>query len=44
NIYDFNFLAPCPNEGLIVQGNTDQVVNVESVNKLVDKLKEQRGP
>jgi uncharacterized protein len=44
NIYDFNFLAPCPNEGLIVQGDTDQVVNVESVNKLVDKLKEQRGP
>ena len=44
NIYDFNFLAPCPNEGLIVQGDADQVVNVESVNKLVDKLKEQRGP
>jgi len=43
NIYDFNFLAPCPNEGLIVQGDTDQVVNIESVNKLVDKLKEQRG-
>ncbi len=44
NIYDFNFLAPCPNEGLIVQGDADQVVNIESVNKLVDKLKEQRGP
>ena len=43
NIYDFNFLAPCPNEGLIVQGDADQVVGVESVNKLVDKLKEQRG-
>lgn len=44
NIYDFNFLAPCPNEGLIVQGDADQVVNVDSVSKLVDKLKEQRGP
>src|SRR5690606_5165355 len=44
NIYDFNFLAPCPNEGLIVQGDNDQVVNVESVNKLVDRLKDQRGP
>ncbi len=44
NIYDFNFLAPCPNEGLIVQGDADQVVNIESVNKLVTKLKEQRGP
>lgn len=44
NIYDFNFLAPCPNEGLIVQGDKDLVVNVESVSKLVDKLKDQRGP
>ena len=44
NIYDFNFLAPCPNEGLIIQGDSDQVVNVESVNKLVDRLREQRGP
>lgn len=44
NIYDFNFLAPCPNEGLIVQGDKDQVVNIESVNKLVEKLKDQRGP
>jgi alpha/beta superfamily hydrolase len=43
NIYDFNFLAPCPNEGLIVQGDNDQVVNIESVNKLVSKLKDQRG-
>jgi uncharacterized protein len=44
NIYDFNFLAPCPNEGLIVQGDNDQVVNIESVNKLCDKLRDQRGP
>lgn len=44
NLYDFNFLAPCPNEGLIVQGDNDQVANIESVNKLVEKLKEQRGP
>ncbi|MFH1158626.1 MAG: alpha/beta hydrolase [Pseudomonadota bacterium] len=44
NIYDFNFLAPCPNEGLIIQGDNDQVASVESVNRLVDKLKDQRGP
>ncbi|TAL40020.1 MAG: alpha/beta fold hydrolase [Alphaproteobacteria bacterium] len=44
NIYDFNFLAPCPNEGLIVQGDNDQVVAIESVNKLCDKLRDQRGP
>jgi alpha/beta superfamily hydrolase len=44
NLYDFNFLAPCPNEGLIVQGDADQIVSIESVQKLVDKLKDQRGP
>jgi alpha/beta superfamily hydrolase len=44
NLYDFNFLAPCPNEGLIVQGDNDQVAQMESVNKLVEKLKVQRGP
>lgn len=44
NIYDFNFLAPCPNEGMIVQGDNDQVVNIDSVNKLVEKLRGQRGP
>lgn len=43
NIYDFSFLAPCPNEGLIVQGDADQVVHIESVNKLVERLKTQRG-
>ena len=43
NIYDFNFLAPCPNEGLIVQGDNDKVAHIDSVNKLVEKLKGQRG-
>jgi len=44
NLYDFNFLAPCPNEGLIVQGNNDEIVSMESVEKLIEKLVEQRGP
>ncbi len=44
NIYDFNFLAPCPNEGMIIQGDNDPIVNIDSVNKLVEKLREQRGP
>ena len=44
NLYDFNFLAPCPSEGLIIQGDKDLVVNIESVEKLVEKLREQRGP
>ena len=44
NIYDFNFLAPCPSTGLIIQGDKDHVVNIESVDKLVEKLRDQRGP
>ena len=43
NIYDFSFLAPCPASGLIIQGNQDEIVPLESVNKLVDKLSHQRG-
>jgi len=43
NIYDFNFLAPCPNDGLIIQGNNDHMVNIESVEKLIEKIQDQRG-
>ncbi|MEI8295047.1 MAG: alpha/beta hydrolase [Alphaproteobacteria bacterium] len=41
--YDFNFLAPCPVSGLIIQGGADTTVPTESVTKLVNKLKAQRG-
>lgn len=43
NLYDFSFLAPCPSSGLIVNGDRDTLITVESVEKLVDKLKQQRG-
>ncbi len=43
NLYDFSFLAPCPSSGLIVNGDRDSLVTVESVEKLVEKLKQQRG-
>jgi len=43
NLYDFSFLAPCPSSGLIVNGDRDSLVTVESVEKLVEKLKLQRG-
>jgi alpha/beta superfamily hydrolase len=43
NIYDFSFLAPCPSSGLVVQGDQDNVVPQESVQKLVTKLTHQRG-
>jgi alpha/beta superfamily hydrolase len=43
NLYDFSFLAPCPSSGLIVNGDRDTLVTVDSVEKLVEKLKLQRG-
>ena len=43
NLYDFNFLAPCPVSGLIVQGDQDSIVPHESVSRLVTKLNSQKG-
>ena len=42
NMFDFNFLAPCPSSGLIVQGDQDQIVPLEAMQKLVAKLERQR--
>ena len=43
NLYDFSFLAPCPSSGLIIHGERDRVAPPEAVQKLVDKLKAQKG-
>ncbi len=43
NMYDFNFLAPCPSSGIIVQGTADNVVEPESTEKLAEKLQAQRA-
>ncbi|MDR2724098.1 MAG: alpha/beta hydrolase, partial [Holosporaceae bacterium] len=43
NIYDFSFLAPCPVSGMIINGENDSVCPLENVNKLVDKLNNQKG-
>jgi uncharacterized protein len=40
--YDFTFLAPCPSSGLVIQGDQDPLVPIESVQKLVHKLAHQR--
>ena len=42
NMYDFTFLAPCPSSGIIIQGDSDEVVTPGAVQKLVDKLRTQR--
>lgn len=43
NLYDFSFLAPCPSSGLIIHGAEDRVAPPEAVQRLVDKLQQQKG-
>ena len=43
NMYDFSFLAPCPSSGLIINGSSDRVAPPPDVEKLVAKLKTQKG-
>jgi alpha/beta superfamily hydrolase len=43
NMLDFSFLAPCPTSGLILAGESDDIVPEASVQKLVHKLSFQRG-
>ena len=42
NMFDFNFLAPCPSSGLVVQGLEDQIVPEPAVAKLAHRLSNQR--
>ena len=42
NLYDFNFLAPCPAPGLIVHGEIDEVTPKEAVARLVHQLVAQK--
>ena len=42
NLFDFNFLAPCPSSGLVIQGDQDQIVPLEAMQKLITKLQHQR--
>ena len=43
NMYDFNFLSPCPTSGLLIQGDQDSIVPVEDVTKLHNKLAAQKS-
>jgi alpha/beta superfamily hydrolase len=43
NMYDFSFLAPCPSSGLIINGDNDKVAPMADTEKLVEKLKTQKG-
>jgi alpha/beta superfamily hydrolase len=43
NMYDFSFLAPCPASGLILHGSNDAVTPPVEVERVVSKLRTQKG-
>ena len=43
NVYDFSFLAPCPISGLIIYGNNDELVQVDSILNLKKRLSMQKN-
>ncbi len=43
NVYDFSFLAPCPASGLILHGSADAVATPHEVERVVAKLRTQKG-
>ena len=43
NIFDFNFLAPCPTSGLVVHGDQDQLVPKDTMLILKEKLVSQKN-
>ncbi len=42
NLFDFNFLTPCPGSGVIINGSEDKIVPASHVKKLAAKLKSQK--
>mgnify|MGYP002002755777 FL=1 len=43
NVYDFSFLSPCPTSGMIVSGKKDELVSLQSLNELKNRLANQKG-
>ena len=43
NVYDFSFLSPCPTSGLMIYGKKDELVPIEHVTELDNRLKAQKG-
>ncbi|MCY4430082.1 MAG: alpha/beta hydrolase [Rhodospirillales bacterium] len=41
--YDFNFLAPCPSSGIVLQGDQDTIVPEASVAKLATEMEVQKN-
>jgi alpha/beta superfamily hydrolase len=43
SLHDFSFLAPCPSSGMIIHGSTDDIIPIESVDKLAQKVSAQKN-
>ncbi len=43
NVYDFSFLSPCPTSGMIIHGKKDELVSMQSMNELKNRLSSQKG-
>lgn len=43
NEIDFSFLAPCPQSGLVIQGERDNIIPEAAVQKVVERLNTQKG-
>ena len=43
NTYDFAFLAPCPASGLVTYGSQDPIVPCDDVDRVVSKIRVQKG-
>ena len=43
NVYDFSFLSPCPTSGLMTYGKKDELVPMEHITELDNRLKAQKG-
>ena len=43
NVYDFSFLSPCPTSGMIICGKKDELVPLQYLTELNNKLSSQKG-
>lgn len=43
NLHDFSFLAPCPTNGLVISGELDNIVPPTHVEKMVERIRLQKG-
>jgi alpha/beta superfamily hydrolase len=43
NVYDFSFLSPCPTSGLMIYGKKDELVPLEYITELDNRLSAQKG-